>query len=77
VAGGVSVGGPRLRQRLFAASEVATGKVTDAWYPRHRHEEFLKFLQQVAKTYPRRKLQSYATTVGLLLNDSGVLEDSS
>jgi len=27
----------------FAALEIATGKVTDACYPRHRHEEFLKF----------------------------------
>jgi hypothetical protein len=25
---------------LLAALEVATGKVTDACYPRHRHEEF-------------------------------------
>lgn len=41
---------------LFAALEVATGKVTDACYPRHRHEEFLKFLKQVAKAYPRRQL---------------------
>ena len=41
---------------LFAALEVATGKVTDACYPRHRHEEFLRFLKQVAKTYPRRRL---------------------
>ena len=39
---------------LFAALEVATGKVTDACYPRHRHEEFLRFLKQVAKAYPRR-----------------------
>jgi transposase len=50
---------------LFAALEVATGKVTDACYPRHRHEEFLKFLKQVAKAYPRRKLHivcdNYAT----------------
>ena len=38
---------------LFAALEVATGKVTDACYPRHRHEEFLRFLKQVAKAYPR------------------------
>jgi transposase len=38
---------------LFAALEVATGKVTDTCYPRHRHEEFLKFLPQVAKAYPR------------------------
>ena len=50
---------------LFAALEVATGKVTDACYPRHRHEEFLKFLKQVAKTYPRVRLHivadNYAT----------------
>src|SRR4029077_7178915 len=50
---------------LFAALEVATGKVTDACYPRHRHEEFGKFLRQVAGEYPRRKLHivadNYAT----------------
>jgi transposase len=50
---------------LFAALEIATGKVTDACYPRHRHEEFLKFLKQVAKAYPRVKLHivcdNYAT----------------
>jgi hypothetical protein len=34
---------------LFAALEVATGKVVDACYPRHRHQEFLRFLKQVAK----------------------------
>jgi transposase len=41
---------------LFAALEVATGKVTDACYPRHRHTEFLRFLKRVAKAYPRVKL---------------------
>jgi transposase len=41
---------------LFAALEVATGKVTDACFPRHRHQEFLRFLRQVAKAYPRRRL---------------------
>jgi transposase len=41
---------------LFAALEVATGKVTDACHPRHRHQEFLRFLKQVAKAYPRRQL---------------------
>ena len=50
---------------LFAALEVATGKVTDACYPRHRHQEFLKFLKQVAKAYPRIPLHlvcdNYAT----------------
>jgi len=38
---------------LFAALEVATGQVTDACMPRHRHQEFLTFLKQVAKAYPR------------------------
>jgi transposase len=41
---------------LFAALEVATGTVIDACYPRHRHQEFLRFLKQVAKAYPRKKL---------------------
>jgi transposase len=50
---------------LFAALEVATGKVTDACYPRHRHQEFLTFLKVVAKAHPRVKLHvvadNYAT----------------
>jgi hypothetical protein len=50
---------------LFAALEVATGKVTDACFPRHRNEEFLRFLKQVAKAYPRKRLHivcdNYAT----------------
>jgi transposase len=50
---------------LFAALEVATGKVTDACYPRHRHQEFLRFLNQVARAYPRVRLHlvcdNYAT----------------
>jgi transposase len=44
---------------------VATGKVVDACLPRHRHQEFLRFLKQVAKAYPRRRLHivcdNYAT----------------
>jgi len=40
---------------LFAALEVATGKITDACYPRHRSDEFLLFLKRVAKAYPRVK----------------------
>jgi transposase len=50
---------------LFAALEVATGKVTDACYPRHRSDEFLRFLKLVARTYPRVNLHvvvdNYAT----------------
>src|ERR687894_9531 len=51
--------------RLFAALEVATGKVTDACTERHRHQEILGFLKQVAAAYPRRQLHvvvdNYAT----------------
>jgi transposase len=50
---------------LFAALNVATGTVTDACYPRHRHQEFLKFLKKVAAAYPGRDLHvvcdNYAT----------------
>ncbi len=41
---------------LFAALEVATGKVTDRCFARQRHTEFLAFCKQVAKAYPRREL---------------------
>jgi transposase len=37
---------------LFAALEVATGKVTGLSQPRHRHQEFLRFLKHLAKAYP-------------------------
>jgi transposase len=38
---------------LFAALEVATGKITaDACYQRHRHQEFLAFLRKVAAAHP-------------------------
>ena len=41
---------------MFAALEVATGKVTDACYDRHGKAEFLDFLKKVARAYPRREL---------------------
>jgi transposase-like protein len=41
---------------LFAALEVATGKVTDRCYDRHGKAEFGDFLRTVAKAYPRRQL---------------------
>jgi transposase len=37
---------------LFAALEVATGRVTDQCYRKHTNQEFLKFLKHVAKEYP-------------------------
>jgi hypothetical protein len=42
---------------LFAALEVATGRISaDACYPRHRHQEFLKFLKKVAAAHPGTEL---------------------
>jgi transposase len=41
---------------LFAALDAATGQVTDACYPRHRHQEFLRFLKKVAAAYPGQNL---------------------
>ncbi len=41
---------------LFAALEIATGTVTGACKPRHRHQEFLAFLKQVARAYPDQDL---------------------
>jgi len=50
---------------LFAALEIATGKVTDRCYAQHTHLQFLDFLKLVAKTHPRVKLHvicdNYAT----------------
>jgi transposase len=37
---------------LFAALEIATGRVTGHCLPRHRHQEFLRFLRQVTRAYP-------------------------
>src|SRR3954454_2705498 len=39
---------------LFAALEVATGKVTGLCKDRHRHQEFPAFLKHVARAYPDR-----------------------
>ena len=41
---------------LYAALEIATGEVTGACYPQHRHQEFLAFLNQLIRAYPRRPL---------------------
>jgi DDE superfamily endonuclease len=50
---------------LFAALNTAAGQVTDACYPRHTHQEFLKFLKKTAAAYPGTKLHvvcgSYST----------------
>ena len=41
---------------LFAALDIATGKVTGICKQRHRHQEFLAFLKHVARAYPDREL---------------------
>ena len=50
---------------LFAALDIATGKVTGACKPRHRNTEFLAFLKQLARAYPDTELHlvmdNYAT----------------
>ncbi len=51
---------------LFAALDVATAKVIGRCLPRHRHEEFLKFLRTIDKQVPKGLamhliLDNYAT----------------
>jgi transposase len=41
---------------LFAALDIATGQVTERCYSRHRHQQFLRFLQRLAQTYPSQEL---------------------
>jgi transposase len=54
---------------LFAALEIATGKVTASCQPQHRHQEFLRFLKQVAKVHRDRELRlvmdNYAAHKGI------------
>jgi transposase len=38
---------------LFAALNVATGKVIGECMPRHRHQEFLRFLRQIDRNVPK------------------------
>jgi transposase len=43
---------------LFAALEVATGKVTGQCHQKHRHQEFIKFLRHLDGEYPLVEGQS-------------------
>jgi transposase len=51
---------------LFAALDIATGQVTAAVRPRHRHQEFLAFLKQIERTY-RTAVDRDGEPVGLHL----------
>ena len=51
---------------LFAALDIATGKVIGRCQKQHRHQEFLRFLDQIERTVPGDKdihlvLDNYAT----------------
>ena len=39
---------------LFAALEILEGKVIGQCFPRHRHQEFLKFLRQLDEEFPEK-----------------------
>ena len=39
---------------LFAALEILEGKVVGQCYPRHRHQEFLKFLRRLDTEFPEK-----------------------
>ena len=49
---------------LFAALEVASGKVHGRCYRRHRHQEFIEFLNSLARHYPGRELHLICDNYG-------------
>lgn len=49
---------------LFAALEVASGKVHARCYGRHRHVEFIVFLNSLARRYPGRELHLICDNYG-------------
>ncbi len=49
---------------LFAAPEVASGKVHGRCYRRHRHQEFIAFLSSLARRYPGREIHLICDNYG-------------
>jgi transposase len=49
---------------LFAALEVASGKVHGRCFRRHRHAEFIAFLESLAKRYPKLELHLICDNYG-------------
>jgi transposase len=49
---------------LFAALEVASGKVHGQCFARHTHVEFIAFLASLAKKYPRREIHLICDNYG-------------
>jgi len=51
---------------LFAALDVATGRIIRDCMPQHRHQEFLRFLKKMVRSVPKELtiyviLDNYAT----------------
>ncbi len=49
---------------LFAALEVASGKVHGRCFPKHTHVEFVAFLDSLARTYPHREIRVICDNYG-------------
>ena len=49
---------------LFAALEVASGKVHGRCYSRHTHAELIAFLDSIAKRFPRREIHLICDNYG-------------
>lgn len=49
---------------LFAALEVASGKVHGRCFERHTHVEFIAFLESIARRYPRREIHLICDNYG-------------
>lgn len=49
---------------LFAALEVATGRVHGRCYARHTHVEFVAFLESIRRAYPRREIHLICDNYG-------------
>jgi len=49
---------------LFAALQVAEGKVIGECYPRHRHHEFLKYLRRLNSEFPSKVDEDQIKAVG-------------
>lgn len=49
---------------LFAALDVASGKVHGRCYSRHTHVEFIEFLDSIAKRFPRREIHLICDNYG-------------
>jgi transposase len=54
---------------LFAALDIATGNVVGACKPRHRHQEFLAFLKQVARAYPAKSDDGAGLSLHLVMDN--------